>query len=340
MPAPALAAILVTPDRPSNMTRTLAALRAQTARDRVQLVLVGPSRDAIAVPPKELAGFADVLQVIDPIERMGSAQAAGVRAATAPLVMFTEDHCYPEPGHVQAMLDLFAEHGCAAVGPTVVNANPASLVSRVQYLIEYGPYGEIGPKGTARQIPGHNATYQRDALLHYDNELDQWLEVETLMHWDMTDRGLVLINDPAPRSRHWNCSRVAPLLRFAWVFPRVFAAFRARRYGLLERLKLGLLWPLIAPIRFRRLLPYAVKLHGIPTTLAVSPLLFLTLLVSAASEGAGYLAGEGNHGPRATDFEFHRDRFFRRGETYDQLSATTPASADPSRTHDAVEATG
>ncbi|MEO0963949.1 MAG: glycosyltransferase [Planctomycetota bacterium] len=340
MPEPALAAVLVTPDRPSNMARTLAALRAQTARDLLQLVLVGPSHDATDVPANELIGFADVVRVVNPVERMGSAQAAGTQAATAPLVMFTEDHCYPEPEHAQAMIDLFAQHNCAAVGPTVVNGNPASLVSRVQYLIEYASYGELGPKGPARQIPGHNSTYRRDALLHYGDELHQWLEVETLMHWDMNDRGLVTLNGSAPRSRHWNCSRLGPLLYFAWVFPRVFAASRARQGGTIDRLKLGLLWPLIAPIRFRRLFPYAVKLHGLPPALAVSPMLFLTLFVSAASEGAGYLAGEGKHGPRATDLEFHRDRFFRRGETYDSVPKAAPSADAEARTPDAAKAAG
>jgi hypothetical protein len=149
MVEPAISAILVTPDDWTNMRNTLQALRGQTIREQLELVLVGPSRAAINAPAAELSGFAAVQYVGIPDFRMlGQAYAAGVRAATAPLVAFTEDHSYPEPEWAASFCRRHASGNWAGVGPTVMNANPSSLASWAQFIIEYGSYAGTHTKGS------------------------------------------------------------------------------------------------------------------------------------------------------------------------------------------------
>jgi hypothetical protein len=327
MPEPALSVLVFTPDAPATMRHTLAALGRQTLRAQIEVVLVGPTESALRVPDESIAGFAAVQRVVvERFESLGQVTAAGVRAASAALVALTEDHCHPHPGWAEALVARHAQGDYAAVGPTVHNANPATLPSWQQFLVEYAGFSAIGAKGAARMIPGHNSCYRRADLLHYEPDLAWWLECETLMHWDMAERGRTLWLDAAAQTDHWNCSRFGPTLRFSWLFPRVFAARRCRVISAAERAKLALLWPLIPPLRLCRTWPLAVAALGRRRALRVLPGLFVNLVVSGASEATGYLFGEGDRAHTTLDLEFHRDRFMRSAETIALLDHPSPAA--------------
>lgn len=326
---PRMSVIVITPDDWTNMRRTLAALRAQTVAADLEVVLVAPNHAALDLPPSLVAPFAAVRKVIFEQPSRGHATAQGVRGATTDLILLTEDHCFPMPDMVAAMLACFEDPDLIAVGPTVINGNPRSLTSWTQFIMEYGIYSRAGTKGQTRQIPGHNGAYRRSSLLHYARTLDEHLEVETLMHWDMADRGLKLINAGAPMTRHFNTSKASACLWFSWVFPRTFAARRvALQPG--DRAKLALLWPLIPILRFRRLWPVAFRLLGLRRALTLIPSLFANLVVSGASEGRGYLTKIGVSRVVAFDLEFHRERFFADGDALpepDELSDTAPTNS-------------
>ncbi len=342
MPEPVLSVLVFTPDEPSTMRHTLAALGRQTIRGQIELVLVGPSAAALRVPEETIMGFAAVKRVVvEPFESLGHVTAAGVREASAALVALTEDHCHPHPGWAEALVVRHAQGDYAAVGPTVHNANPATAASWQQFLVEYAPFSAIGDKGAAAMIPGHNSCYRRADLLHYEPELAWWLECETLMQWDMVARGRTLWLDAAAATDHWNCSRFVSTLRFSWLFPRVFANRRCRVISTTQRVKLALLWPLIPPLRLVRTWPLAVASLGRRGALRVLPGLFINLIISGASEATGYLFGEGDRARTTLDLEFHRDRFMRADETIglhdhpapptppEEIVAGTPAAIEP-----------
>ncbi len=315
MPEPALSAVLVTLDDWTNMRNTLRALRAQTLREQMELVFVGPSLDALDLPEAEFQDFAGIQKTAEPVlTTLGQAYAAGVRAATAPLVLFTEDHCYPEPQWAELLVARHASGTWAGVGPTVINANPASTASCAQFLIEYGQYSETGKKGPCRQIPGHNSCYRRKLLLHYGAKLFEWLECETLMQWDMADRGLTFYMDDQVRTRHFNCSRLSATFMFSWYFSRQFAAYRGRRMTARDRAKLALLWPLIPIVRLKRIWPLMASLLGFRRALSVLPAVATNLAISGAGEGLGYLTCDPGAREHCFHREFHRERFLRPGE--------------------------
>ena len=334
---PVLSAVVITPDDWRTMRRTLAALRAQTVASQLEVVLVGPDFKALEVPSNELAPFASVRQARFHRREMGHATAQGVRAATTDLVWFTEDHCYPLPGCMEAIVNHFTDPQLVALGPTLVNGNPRSLTSWTQFVMEYGPYSAVGAKGQARQIPGHNSCYRRSALLALEPDLDHQLEVETLMQWDMADQGLKLINTADVVTRHYNTSNWKSYLSFSWVFPRTFAAHRGLREGRLARLKLGLLWPLIPVLRFKRLWPLAFRLVGARRAMWLAPGLLLNLVASGASEAKGYLTGDGANCQQGFELEFHRERFFAQGDSFPSAEELAAPSQSTAHSNSAID---
>jgi len=94
--------------------------------------------------------------------------------ARARIVAFGEDHCFPEPGWADALLE--AHQGPhAVVAPVFLNANPGSTVSWCDFLIGYGAWMAPVAGGLRPFPPGHNSSYKRDELLAYGDRLEEAL---------------------------------------------------------------------------------------------------------------------------------------------------------------------
>ncbi|MGH7896864.1 MAG: glycosyltransferase family 2 protein, partial [Candidatus Binatia bacterium] len=137
---PAMSVVLATPGDFRMLRATIGHLLAQTARARLEIVLVTPAADRLGLDAAELAPFAAVQVVATGSMRSkASANAAGVRRARAEVVALAEDHCFPEPEWAAALIRRHAEPW-AAVGPVISNANPATLISWSDLVVNYGPW--------------------------------------------------------------------------------------------------------------------------------------------------------------------------------------------------------
>jgi glycosyltransferase involved in cell wall biosynthesis len=308
--APDISVILVTPDRYETIRTTVRKLQAQTVRDRVELVIVACSREALELDEEELAGLHGFRVVeLARVKSVAAGNAAGVKAASAPVVVFAEDHSFPDPEWAAALIE--AHRGpWAAVGPVVVNANPGSAVSWADFMLGYGPWLEPSPGGVVDYLPGHNSSYKRALLLELGSELEERLNAECVLHWDLRRMGHRLYLEPAARTFHVNFSRLPSWLRATFLQGRTFAAERARSedWGLARRLAYAAAAPLIPPIRLRRSLRDLGRLDRRPQLARILPATVLGLLVSALGEALGYTAGPGGAPERISSFEFHRDR--------------------------------
>ena len=93
-------------DEMETVEEAVSHLRAQTASDRLELVVVAPPSEVEQAEIDKLAGFHSVRAVAhDPRPSSPPPRAAGVGAARAPLVGFTETHCFPEPGWAEALIE-------------------------------------------------------------------------------------------------------------------------------------------------------------------------------------------------------------------------------------------
>lgn len=191
---PALCVVIATPDRYATIRKTIRHLRAQKVRDRLEIVLVAPSAAELGLDESEMRDFHRFHVVeVGPINSTARARAIGVRHASAPVMALAEDHSYPAPGWAEAMIDAHKE-GWAAVGPVMANANPRSMISWANLLIEYAPWLEPLTARVAAHLPGHNGSYKRDVLLKYGDRLEAMLDAESVLYWDLR-RGRILTFD-------------------------------------------------------------------------------------------------------------------------------------------------
>jgi hypothetical protein len=322
-PAPALSVVLPAWDTFEAVRTTVRHLQAQTVADRIELILCAPVADRMQIDPAAVAGLHSV-RLIESGELHGTGpiRARAIRAARAPVVAFTEDHCYPEPDWAAALIAAHAGPH-AAVGPAVANANPESLTSWVDLYLGYGRWITPGRRGVVDLLPGHNTSYKRSVLLAYGAELDRLMEAETVLLWDLRRSGHSLLFEPAARIAHTNFARLRVLLGVQWHLGRVFGATRAAAWTPLRRAAYAAASPAIPVIRFGHVLRAAITSGGsLRRVAAMLPLLLAALGVDFVAQATGAISGAGKSVARLTAYEFHRSEVNRTGRAPDRATAS------------------
>ncbi len=309
--SPAMSVILATPDRYETIRQTMRHLRVQTAREQLEIVIVGPSVDELALEESELVGFAGFQVIAAGVAPLAEARARGIRAASAPVVVLCEDHSYPDPGWAAALIE--AHRGpWAVVGPAVRNANPRSISSWAALFMGFCAWMEPVSAGVTTGVPSHNSAYKRDLLLEYGDQLAQMLEVESLLHHDLQAKGHQLYLEPAAHIYHTNISRFASSMRELFHSGRLFGSARARyhQWTPLRRLIYTGGSPLIPLIGCRRVIQQIRRTNRerqlLPWAL---PAVLAGLTAHSLGEMPGYALGAGDAAARKSEMETHRDRF-------------------------------
>lgn len=323
--APALSVVLARAGGPDSIATTVRHLLAQTIRERIELLVVGPRSEEGAPPPAgvdALGGYAFVsVSAVDSIAR---ANAAGVRAAGAPVIALAEDHCFPEPGWAEALVAAHATGRYAAVGPAVTNANPGSRLSWADFVIGYGPWALPVATGEMPFLPGHNSSYDRAELLGLGDRLEEMLAAETVLHMDLARRGRRLLLCAEARTAHVNFSLVRPWLRIQMQNGRVFAGTRAAGWPARRRAVWCAASPLIPPVRLARSLRMVARLRRADARVVGGvPFLILGLLLDGVGQALGYARGPGGSARALARYEFRRVDFVRAAdrELFDRLPA-------------------
>lgn len=308
---PDLSVILITPDSYETIRRAVHCIRTQSIKDRIELVIVAPSAQDLQADPTDLRDFLQYRIVeIGKIRSIGSAYAAGIRAANAPVVALGEDHSYPQSGWAEALLSAHRQPW-AGVGPVVDNANPKSAISWADFLMGYSPWMRITSRNPIGFLPGHNSSYKRSILLGYGERLENMMEAECLMHWDLSAKGYQFYLEPSAVTFHTNFALASSFTSASYYSGRQFGASRAetQSWPLRRKLFYSAASPLIPPIRFWRILKDMKRLKDTPipyiTTFAA---LILGLLADGVGQFIGYTFGAGNATTKLIDLEFHRDQ--------------------------------
>jgi hypothetical protein len=307
-PSLQLSVVIVTPDGYPTIRKTIRHLRAQTVLDALELVIVAPSRADIEEYEPELRCFPRVRIVeIGALRTTGSARAAGIRAATAPLVVLSEDHCYPEPGWAGALIQAHRQPW-AAVGPAFGNANPESLISWAGAFVNLSRWLAPVTSRVVDDLPGRNCSYKRALLLEFGDQLEAMLDAESEMHASLRARGYALYLESAARTNHRNISEIKAFIDEQFLVGRLFGGARARSWSPAQRvLRIGAA-PLVPWVRLRRIVP-DIRRAGRERALLphVLPALVLGLVAHALGETAGFARGIGDADVRISRLEFHRE---------------------------------
>ncbi len=195
----------------------------------------------------------------------------------------------------------------AAVGPAVNNANPGSLISWANFLLDYGRWFAPAAAGAIDDLPGHNSSYKCQVLVDYGAELEAMLEAESILHWDLQVKGYRLYLEPRAQIVHLNISRPSSWVPERYYAGRRFAAARAHRWSPLRRLLYVSGSPLIPLVRLPRILR---DLHRSPQQRdllpRVLPALIVSLVVSAVGEMVGYAFHSGEAMEKLSKLELNK----------------------------------
>ncbi len=305
MKAPALSVILACSDSLSTVARTLSALGEQEVCSQIELVLVAPSQSSLRLDESQMQNFwgCQVVYTESPkFSSIAQANAAGIRKARAEIVVLAEDHSFPDKGWAAALLD--AHQGpWAAVGPAVSNANPHSSLSWADFWIGYGPWSAPCRSHEVAFLPGHNSSYKRSELAHYEERLEEVLQSETALHFDMRARGRRLYLCAQARTAHVNFSLPSSWLRVQIDNGRIFAAQRSRDWPVWRKWFYALASPLIPWVRGFRIVRTSFPKPGLTRAL---PWLIVGLALDGLGQMSGYALGPGDSAQNLVNYEFRR----------------------------------
>lgn len=287
-------------------------LSIQTDRHRCELILLCPDKSSFNPDMDKCQGFASVrIEEVGHFDIRGEALAKGVRLAAAPVVALTEDHSFPQPGWISALLEAHKEPW-AAVSATLENANPDSPMSWADLITGHGAITAPQTTGPRDRLGGHNVSYKRDVLLNvFGHDLGNMLDTEPIHHAMLVEKGYKLCVSGEAITRHTNFETWRGLLGSQYYHGLVYGSMRWKSWSTIERLKFLLGAPASPFIRIVRMLKERHNPNGqFHRTPRLIPILLPSITVGVVGEVLGCIFGPGKAMSRLTPLEFKRYRFF------------------------------
>lgn len=281
----------------------LRVLASQTVADRLEIIVPFDAtiRDVAEFMPDlpsvrflplgELAQQHDATSSAGQHELFDLRRAAGLAAATAPLVGMLEDRAHPEYDWAARMLALHDALPHAVIGGPI-GTRAQDTLNWAYYACDFTRYAPPIERGPREFVSDVNLCYKRKAL-ELTKSIWSTTYNEVKVHWELAACGETLYLSDAPIV--WHRSRyvgVASLIgeRFAW--GRLFGAARAGHTSLIRRVLLTCVSPLIVPLLWARLARvHGRTQHGRARFVAASPVIALLQAAWVAGETWGVLTG-------------------------------------------------
>ena len=278
--------IVLATDTYETIRPVLSALRRQACAREIEPIIVLLGGDVTSVRLEDLSAFPHA-KVVRSVNHLSEARAAGVRAASAPIVFIGETHAYPEPGWAEALLTAF-NSPWAAVVPAIGNANPKRAASWASYLFDYGTWGPNRHSGEIADPLIYNTAYRREVLLSLGDSLSAALDPSEESLWPfLMSRGHRAAFASDARILHLNVGTFRTLIREKFCVGVVLGTHRSARWSLLHRLLYFVASPLIPIVLFGRVL--RGSRHWPSDRLPTSAI--LGVLIAAIAKTAGEIIG-------------------------------------------------
>jgi hypothetical protein len=300
---PVLSAVVVFGAQRGRAERCLRHLLAQTALDRMEIVIIDLAADAAPVKGTEQAVVRWCHR--PDFHRFGQARAEGLRQSRGMFVAFLEDHTYADPRWAENVINAFARP-VDLVNYAMSTANPERLLCRMFMMAEYGRWLDPARSGYVAISAANNVAYRRAALEPYWSRLDQLCEFEYTLHCDMQAKGSRVWLAADAKMAHETWTRFWDGVDANNNMKRLLAASRAtsREWSAPTRAMWAAGMVLTPFLHIWRLAASLVRrpAHW-PLFWTSMPLMLLLYACNAWAEATGYLFGEGNSGVRFRDLE-------------------------------------
>jgi hypothetical protein len=288
-----------------HVDRVVGCLLEQEEVGRIELVLAGPPEVEREIPPQVRERFWGVKVVPADPREMNEARATALLAATAPMAVIGETHCYPQAGWARAFIAAVEEGLWDGIAPQIENANPATGLSWANLTLDYGPF--LRPvRGETDVLPGQNAGVRTELLTLYRADLAQRMRMPYLFFQTLRADGARLFVEPGARSAHLNVTDRRAWLAERFGAGRTFATDRSASWPRRRRFVYTAGSPLIPMLRLRRALRDLRRGRG---PLRAVPPLLAGLVASGMGEAVGYAAGDRDALPSIFITELEREAF-------------------------------
>ena len=218
-------------------------------------------------------------------------RAAGVFAATAPVVALIEDHCLVVPGWADRLTAAHADGHEVAGGP-IRNVVTKRIRDWAAFFCEYSAVMEPMPHGPVAGLPGMNVSYGPEALAAIADLLREgrW---ETWLHPRLQQRGFELWCEPDAVVEHDKDFDLGEFLSQRYHYSRSYAGMRNPDLGA-RRALYALGTPLLIPLLYVRIARNVfARRRARRQFVLATPLLLLYTVVWAFGEAVGYTLGGG-----------------------------------------------
>ncbi len=293
---PKLSAVIVVGGERDRAQQVVDALYTQTAAAAIEIIIVDAGSEEVYPHPIQIQPSIIPTHYVRATGTWGALRAAGVRAARAPIVAFTEDHSMPASTWAQAIIDA-ADEPWVVAGYAYVNANPDTFNSRAGFLADYSMWAHPVPPIPIPYMPCNNMAFRREKLLEWGASMDEMLDSDVIIHEHLRRQGepMCIIRDAI--SAHQNYERVGILFRANFVHCRLIAARRVEQgqWGWTRRIFYGLAVPVAVPfMKLGRLLRIQAHRRVLwADTLLSLPIIWGVFTWSSIGESLGYFFGEG-----------------------------------------------
>lgn len=285
---PRISVVVVAYNAARTIRTCLAALAAQTDRD-FDLVVVDSSTDETpAIVRRE---FPDACLLRSDTRLFpGAARNRGIAATTGEIIAFIDSDCVADPGWIALLREAHASSGAAAVGGSILPANPHSVVGWGAYFCEFSAWLPAGQVRRMMDIPTCNISYKRQALERYGPFRESGYCSDTALNWKLSAAGDPPLFVPGIRVAHFNLSRLRPFLSKQVMHGQAFARMRSQERGLdrTRRAALAAGCGLLPALLLTRIVRRAVPAGLTARWLQSLPVIALGLAAWSCGEAKGY----------------------------------------------------
>ncbi|MFC2069371.1 hypothetical protein ACFLTP_10265, partial [Chloroflexota bacterium] len=197
----------------------------------------------------------------------------------------------------------------AAVGPSMCNSNPETMLSWADFYQAYGAWAIPISSGSVRLLPGHNSSYKRDILLSFGDQLESLMEAENILHRYLKAKGYELLLESRTCTSHLNFGTWSSWLPKRYYTGRQVSSTWSNKWSWPRRLMFTVASPLIPWIRLGRIQRNVHRGQPANFLFRLIPIMTVGLLVEGIGYMMGFAAGAGDSIEKIEKYEYHRDEY-------------------------------
>lgn len=278
----------------------LQSVTQQQFDEAYEVIVVDSSADAT---PEIIRQDFPQVTLIHSEKRMdpGTARNTGIKQAQGEIICFIDSDCIANPDWLHRMIEAHND-AYAAVGGSIANGNPESLIGWAGYFAEFREFFPFHPEQFMSNIPTCNISYKRWVFEKYGNfpdlmpdriKIKHPQQEDLILNLNLYTHGEKILFDPEIRIAHINMTSVKRFMLHQYRLGRN-TSYLLKHFNLhgsfivRSRILTVLTAPFLPYVKFLNTFRVAmVSRKYVRYFLSVSPVLLIGLLVW----GIGFLRG-------------------------------------------------